>query len=79
MGLNSQIGAVWGGFSLLGTEAAGRRLQGRMAILSNKLFSLNFLMLGLEISWSLTDTSKEAATEGLKGFMHYCRETGAGC
>jgi len=41
-------------------------VEGSMAIFSNKLFSPNFLTLGLKISCSVTDTSKEAATEGLK-------------
>lgn len=36
-----------------------------MTIFSNKLFGPNFLMLGLKIFCSMTDASKEAATEGL--------------
>lgn len=45
-----------------------------MAVFSNKLFSPNFLMLGLKISCSVTDTSEEAATEGLKKFYAFTAE-----
>ena len=67
-----------GGFSLPGA-CAGQRLQegdseGSMTIFSKKLFSPNFLTLGLKISCSVTDTSKEAVTEGLKIFYAFTIE-----
>lgn len=67
-----------GGFPLPGA-GAGQRLQkgdfqGSVIIFSTKLLGPNFLMCGLRTSRSVTDTSKEAATEGLKKFYAFTAE-----